>query len=177
MKNLEFVRGPGIQYPSKAAKAMISNEGEVVPFSETFKMIGAVENYLGVLEKAMIKTLMNVLETSKATADLWDLDGKKRHLWLEDYCAQLALLATQMIWTEETEKAFDDLESGSETAMKDYLNVILKRLDALIERVRTDLDDNLRAKIITVITIDVQERAVISNFVTKKIADMQSFQW
>jgi len=115
---------------------------------------------------------MNVLETSKATADLWDLDGKKRHLWLEDYCAQIALLATQMIWTEETEKAFDDLESGSETAMKDYLNVIIKRLDALIERVRTDLDDNLRAKIITVITIDVQERDVISNFVTKKIADM-----
>lgn len=47
----------------------------------------------------------------------------------------------------------------------------------MIERVRTDLDDNLRAKIITVITIDVQERDVISNFVAKKISDMQSFQW
>lgn len=121
MKNLDFVRGPGIQYPSKAAKAMISNEGEMVPFHETFKMVGAVENYLGDLEKAMIKTLMNVLDTSKSTADLWDLDGKKRHIWLEDYCAQIALLSTQIIWTEETEKAFDDLESGSETAMKDYL--------------------------------------------------------
>jgi hypothetical protein len=61
--------------------------------------------------------------------------------------------------------------------MKDYLATILKRLGALIERVRTDLDDNLRAKIITIITIDVQERDVISGFVTKKIADVQSFQW
>lgn len=121
MKNLEFVRGAGIQYPSRAASAMISNEGEIVPFTETFKMIGAVENYLNDLEKAMIKTLMDVLVEAKSTADLWDLDGKKRHIWLEDYCAQLALLATQIIWTEETEKAFDDLESGSETAMKDYL--------------------------------------------------------
>jgi dynein heavy chain len=120
MKTLEFVRGPGIQYPSRAASAMISNEGEIVPFTETFKMIGAVENYLNDLEKAMNKTLMDVLVESKGTADLWDLDGKKRHVWLEDYCAQIALLATQIIWTEETEKAFDDLESGSETAMKDY---------------------------------------------------------
>lgn len=144
---------------------MISNEGEIVPFSETFKMVGAVENYLNDLEKAMNKTLMDVLETSKSTADMWELDGKPRQIWLEDYCAQIALLATQIIWTEETEKAFDDLESGSETAMKDYLVTIIKRLDFLIERVRTDLDDNLRVKIITIITIDVQERDVISNFV------------
>jgi hypothetical protein len=61
--------------------------------------------------------------------------------------------------------------------MKDYLAVIVKRLGVLIERVRTDLDENLRAKIITIITIDVQERDVIANFVNKKITDVQSFQW
>jgi dynein heavy chain len=177
MKNLQFVRGAGIQYPSRAASGMISNEGEIVPFTETFKMVGAVENYLNDLEKMMVQTLMDVLNTSKSTADQWDLDGPKRHIWLEHYCAQIALLATQIIWTEETEKAFDELESGSENSMKDSLSTILRRLDALIERVRTDLDDNLRIKIITVITIDVQERDVISNFVAKKITDMQSFQW
>jgi hypothetical protein len=46
--------------------------------------------------------------------------------------------------------------------MKDSLSNILKRLDALIARVRTDLDNNLRIKIITIITIDVQERDVIT---------------
>ena len=59
--------------------------------------------------------------------------------------------------------------------MKDYLAVIVKRLGVLIERVRTNLDENLRAKIITIITIDVQERDVIANFVNKKITDVQSF--
>jgi dynein heavy chain len=87
MKNLKFIRGPGIQYPSRAAEGMISNEGEIVPFSEKFLMIGAVENYLNDLEKMMNKTLIDLLVTSKGTADLWDLDGKKRHIWLEDYCA------------------------------------------------------------------------------------------
>lgn len=176
LKCLEF-KDSSIK-PLRSATAMISNEGEIVPFTNLFIMSGAVENYLNDLEKAMVATLKDVLEASKATADLWDLDGKKRHVWLEDYCAQIALLATQIIWTEETEKAFDDLESGSETAMKDYFNLIVKRLMALIDRVRDPtLTDDLRMKIITIITIDVQERDVIDKFVVQKIADGSSFQW
>ena len=31
-------------------------------------------------------------------------------MWLDDYCAQLSLLASQIQWTEETAKAFEDLE-------------------------------------------------------------------
>jgi dynein heavy chain len=69
------------------------------------------------------------------------------------------------MWTEETEKAFDDLESGSETAMSDYLKVIKKRLSDLITRVRdASLSKDLRLKIITIITIDVYERDVIDKF-------------
>jgi hypothetical protein len=85
MKKLEFIHTH--VKPSRAASGMISNEGERVPFTEKFIMAGAVESYLNDLEKAMVNTLKDVLETSKGTADQWDLDGKKRHVWLEDYCA------------------------------------------------------------------------------------------
>ena len=62
--------------------------------------------------------------------------------------------------------------------MKDYFNLIVKRLMALIDRVRDPtLSDDLRMKIITIITIDVQERDVIDKFVLQKIADGSSFQW
>lgn len=37
--------------------------------------------------------LREILEAAKTTADNWDID-KQRHVWLEDYCAQIALLAT-----------------------------------------------------------------------------------
>jgi dynein heavy chain len=87
LNHLEFVRGPGIVYPSRSAKAMISSEKEIVPFTNIFTMAGPVESYLNELEKTMQNTLRDVLETSKHTADSWDLDGKKRHIWLEDYCA------------------------------------------------------------------------------------------
>ena len=52
-----------------------------------------MENYLCDLERMMQTTLRDVLEGAKSTADLWELE-KKRHEWLEDYCEQIALLAT-----------------------------------------------------------------------------------
>jgi len=155
---------------------MWSKEGEYVPFSKIFECNGAVENYLCDLERMMQLTLRDVLDTAKTTADNWDID-KKRHEWLEDYCAQIALLATQVLWTEETTRAFDELEGGSETAMKEYLVIILQRIKHLIERVRTPLSKDLRVKIITIITIDVHERDVIEDFVLKKIQDQQMFVW
>ena len=79
------------------------------------------------------------------------------------------MLATCIVWTEETGRAFEEIEGGSETAMKDYYGVCLGRIKNLIERVRMDLPMELRIKIITIITIDVHERDVVDMFVLKKI--------
>jgi len=176
MKRLEFVRGPGIPYPSKRAKGMYSNEGEYVPFETNFEAVGAVENYLNDLQTKMQVTLRDVLDLAKQTADMWEFE-KQRHIWLEDYCAQIALLATGVMWTEETGRAFDEHEGGSETAMKDYYNVIVLRIGHLIERVRTPLSADLRVKIITIITIDVHSRDVVDKFCLLRMYDQQGFLW
>jgi len=83
-------------------------------------MAGAVENYLCDLERCMQVNLRDQLEIAKATAYNWEISDRKRHEWLEDYCAQIALLATQVMWTEETIRAFDELDGGSETAMREH---------------------------------------------------------
>jgi dynein heavy chain len=178
MKSMVFLKGPGQPTPAKRAEGMISKEGERVQFSNIFECNGAVENYLCDLERMMQNTLKDILEASKLTADQWELDqDKPRHKWLEDYCAQISLLATQVVWTEETGRAFEEMEGGSETAMKDYAGVINARIKHLIDRVRESLNGDLRAKIITIITIDVHERDVIEDFVIKKIQDSQMFAW
>jgi len=179
MKSLDFIKGPGIQSPAKSAKGMWSKENEYVPFITPFHCAGAVENYLCDLETAMQATLQEHADDAKVTADAWDIEGKKRHFWLEDYCAQISLLATQILWTEETTRAFEELEGGSETAMKEYLTIIVTRIKHLIERVRTDLggSKDLRVKIITIITIDVHERDVVEGFVINKIQDQGMFIW
>jgi len=155
-------------------QGMFSKEDEYVPFKENFRCEGAVEVYLSNLELKMQHTLAEILINAKETTDEW-AEFKPREKWLEGYCAQLALLATQIVWTEETTRAFDDLESGSEGAMKDNLNLIKDRITKLIDRVRENLSSELRIKIITIITIDVHERDVVEMFVARKIMDSGAF--
>ena len=62
-------------------------------------------------------------------------------------------------------------------AMKEYYIVIKERLSKLIDRVRTDLSDELRVKIITIITIDVHERDVVEAFINQKILSAEHFYW
>jgi dynein heavy chain len=174
MRTLRFIDEG--KSPMRSSSGLISKEDEEVKFFDKFTCTGAVENYLCDLEAMMRSTLRQFLEVSKGTADNWEVE-KKRHDWLEDYCAQIALVTTQIMWTEEVNRCFDDLEGGSETAMKEYLVVVVARIAALIEKVRSDLSMELRVKIITIITIDVHERDVVDAFVLKKIQDVQSFAW
>lgn len=113
---------------------------------------------------------------AKARADNWELDVK-RQFWLDLFNAQCALVITQIIWTEEVLKVFDEVESGSETAMKGYFDLSVSRINDLINRVRTDLTPEQRVKIITIITIDVHGRDVIERFIKEKIVDTQAFLW
>merc|ERR1719337_253838 len=100
--------------------------------------------------------LRDILEQSRMAADNWEIDNP-REIWLRSWAVQLALVVTQIVWTEETSRAFDDLEGGSESAMKDYKRVCDDRIIALIQQVQTDLSADLRVKVITIITIDVHE--------------------
>jgi dynein heavy chain, axonemal len=170
------MKGEGQPVPAKNSNGMHSKLGEFVPFTGIFTCNGAVESYLCDIERQMQHTLRDLLEVAKQTADLWELE-KKRHDWLEDYCEQIALLGTQLMWTEGVARAFEELEGGSESAMKDYLNFILIGIKNLIERVREDLTSLIRNRIITIITIDVHARDVVDMFVNKKIADQQHFAW
>jgi dynein heavy chain len=61
--------------------------------------------------------------------------------------------------------------------MKDYGQTTILRINKLIERVRTDLNKDLRDKIITIITIDVHERDVVIEMVDKKIVESSHFKW
>lgn len=68
-------------------------------------------------------------------------------------------------------RCFEELEGGSENAMKDYKKVYEDRIDKLIRQVQQDLDKNLRVKIITLITVDVHLRDVVESFIAKKITE------
>eukprot|EP00929_Paragymnodinium_shiwhaense_P077081 TRINITY_DN3967_c0_g2_i2.p1 TRINITY_DN3967_c0_g2~~TRINITY_DN3967_c0_g2_i2.p1 ORF type:complete len:4576 (+),score=1729.31 TRINITY_DN3967_c0_g2_i2:93-13820(+) len=179
VSTLNFERAPDT---GKIACGHISKDSEKVQWNEELVLDGAVENYLVSLEAHLRCQLREVLEMARHTAENWEVDltpGAKtlRQFWLEDYCAQLALVGTQIVWTEETARAFEEIESGSENAMKEYKKVNDERIENLIKRVQTPLSRETRTKIITIITIDVHARDVVEFFVVNKVNDATDFKW
>jgi dynein heavy chain len=166
------------QDTGKIASGIVAKDGEKVHFAQDITLEGAVENYLVALEAHFRLMLRESLEQARHSADNWETENAKtREYWLEDYCAQLALVGTQIIWTEESMRTFEEIESGSENAMKEYKKVNDERIEKLIKRVQTPLSREVRNKIITIITIDVHARDVIENFVVSKITDSSDFKW
>ena len=173
---LSFVERDG--KPSKTATGMHSKEGEeYVALSEDFDCVGAVEDWLNRLVTAMRTTLMDILSKAKFTADHWEIE-KPRHKWLFDYPAQLALTASQIIWTEEVNSQFDAFADGNEQAMKEYASKVLAtRLEQLIQLVLGDLTHCDRTKIMTLITVDVHNRDVVQKLIDAKVQDSTAFAW
>jgi len=114
--------------------------------------------------------LYEVLKKAKEASENWDSsEGCERQNWVADYNAQVALLCTQIVWTEDVQRAFEDLQGGQEGAMKSAQTVIEGRIEELIKKVRGDLHWLERNKIINIITIDVHSRDVVEKFVVSKV--------
>ena len=107
-----------------------------------------------------------------------NIKKEDRRYYIDDFPAQISLLVTMNIWTEETEHAFEEIEGGNEDAMKKYLNICSNRITDLIKRVQGKISSHdLRIKIITVITVDVHGRDIVAGFIQKRINDLNNFNW
>ena len=126
----------------------------------------------------MRSTLFEILTEAKGTSDTWDTGtDKPREEWIKDYNAQVALLTTQIVWTEDVNRAFEELSSGAETAMKECVEQIKTRINKLINKVIKPLERLERMKVINIITIDVHGRDVVQSFVTNKVNEAEGFAW
>jgi dynein heavy chain, axonemal len=163
--------------PFDASKAMIAKDGEIVTFFTLFEMKGAVESWLNELVKHMQTTLRTVLRNSMDDANHWDDVNRTREDWVMTVPAQIALVTSQIVWTDEVEKTFEELESGQEDAMKKYNELCTARLEGLIRLVQGELSKGDRVKIITVITFDVHNRDVVTSLVQKKVENNVDFKW
>ena len=162
-----------------AAKAMISKDKERIDFPSVFEMAGTVERWLNDLVAFIQATLRVELSTSMEASAVWDstLPGDPREEWVFTAAAQICLLATQTVWTDDVEKALEQVEVGNEDALKKYADKCSSRLEALIRLVQNDLDEGDRVKIITVITSDVHNRDVVQGLNSKKVESALDFNW
>uniref|UniRef100_A0A4W4HCE4 Dynein, axonemal, heavy polypeptide 9 like n=1 Tax=Electrophorus electricus TaxID=8005 RepID=A0A4W4HCE4_ELEEL len=154
----------------EVAVGMLQQRARVCAFSEPCVCEGQAESWLGRLELAMTSTVRK--EISEAVAAYED---KPRDQWLFDYPAQVALTGSQIWWATDVGIAFQRVEEGFETALKDYNKKQISQLNSLINMLLGELSPGERHKIMTLCTIDVHARDVVAKLIAQKVNAL-SFQ-
>lgn len=171
MAKLKFQENDSGQ-PTKVALGMYSKDGEYVDFDEPCKLHGQVEDWLNrLLDKMQATVRHEFMESVVAYED------KPREQWLFEYPAQVVLAGTQIWWTTEVNISFARLEEGYENALKDYYKKQVTQLNTLINLLLGDLSKGDRQKIMTICTIDVHARDVVSKLIAQKVDNAQAFTW
>lgn len=152
---------------------MYAKDGEYVEFSTSgTDCEGPVEVWLNGLQKAMRVSIRFYFNDAVIA-----YEEKAREQWLFDYPAQVSLCSTQIWWTTEVSLAFSRLEEGYDNALKDYLKKQISQLSTLIALLIGELSKQDRQKVMTICTVDVHSRDVVSKLVQAKIESSQAFQW
>ena len=131
-----------------------------------------VEVWLNRIQDAMRSTLRHLIGEGVVS-----YEEKPRDQWLFDFPAQVSLCGTQIWWTSEVNIAFSRLEEGYDNAIRDYYKKQVSQLSTLISLLLGDLTKQDRQKIMTICTIDVHSRDVVSKLIQMKVESASAFQW
>uniref|UniRef100_A0A7N8XYV6 Dynein axonemal heavy chain 11 n=1 Tax=Mastacembelus armatus TaxID=205130 RepID=A0A7N8XYV6_9TELE len=171
MSDLEFAKNEQLANP-KFAVGMYSKEREYVPFQTECCCYGPVEVWLTCLEESMKESVRGHLSEAVCV-----YEDRPREQWILDFPAQVALTGSQIGWSNDMELVFKRLEEGYESALKDYNKKQISQLNSLISMLLTELSSGNRQKIMTICTIDVHARDVVTSLIAQKVTSSQTFQW
>ncbi|XP_054720541.1 dynein axonemal heavy chain 11-like [Uloborus diversus] len=157
---------------SDVATGIISRDGESLDLKDPCHCTGPVENWLNALLSAIRYTLKEYLSVALGTYE----DGH-REQWIFENAAQVALTGTQIWWAAEVSAALQRVRQGHETALKQYNKKQMLQLHHLIGLLLTDLSRDARQKVMTICTMDVHARDVVSRLVSLRVESELDFAW
>jgi len=152
--------------------AMISPEGEKVSLGKGLRARGNVEEWLGKVEEAMFVNLKKIMKAS-----LIDFDTSEREVWIGKWQSQIVLTVSQTMWCKEVTEI---LENGDENVVE-RLTLFEKKsfqnLTELAKMVRQELPELLRMSLVSLITLDVHARDIITEMIRVEVDDATNFEW
>ena len=169
--NLEFQTNDQGQV-TKGAIGMYSKEKEYVKFASECMCDGPVENWLGTVVSAMKKALSAEFKYS-----LPQYDEKPRTTWLFESSAQITIVVTRVMFTQQINEAFVQLEDGNTEILKEEQDRQVKQLSDLVTIITGELSKNDRKKLITLCTLDVHARDVVGRLIDDNVEKSDCFQW
>lgn len=137
--------------------AMISPEGEVVPFREKIypnRARGMVEKWLLQVEAMMAESIRYVIKDACA-----DFKGKDRNKWVIEWPGQIVIAGSQVFWTQECEGHI----AGD--TLNDYLEQCNVSIVDTVALVRGKLNMNARITLGALIVIDVHGKKLILKYI------------
>ncbi|XP_051576917.1 dynein axonemal heavy chain 11 [Myxocyprinus asiaticus] len=171
MADLEFSdKKEGGKAP--AAVGMFSRDREYVAFYSQCDCIGPVELWLTRLEDVMREGMRRHIAEAVAV-----YEERLREHWILELPAQVVLTASQIWWSTDMNLAFEQLAEGFEMALRDYNKKQITQLNSLINMLLGELNPSDRQKIMTLCTIDVHARDVVSKLIAQKVSSAQAFAW
>ncbi|KAI9363382.1 dynein heavy chain and region D6 of dynein motor-domain-containing protein [Zopfochytrium polystomum] len=150
--------------------AMISPEGERVPFIKTLKARGNVEAWLGSVEEAMVTVLRRLVKLAFA-----EYEDAKRSDWLKEHVGQVIVTANQVMWTKDVTEAIKS--SDPNKGLINLRQKCINNLSATATLVRGELTKIQRATLGALITIDVHNRDIVSGLIAAKVTGLADFEW
>jgi dynein heavy chain len=157
------------------ASCMISADGEEVDFQQAVLLEGAVETWLGNVERCMRLTLKEVLKACKTALKK---QASKRDRWVKEWPGQMLITASQIQWTADCTKALKSMkERGDKKGLRSMKKKQVAMLGKFSESLRGNLTKLQRLKVVALVTIEVHARDVIERLIKAGCSDVNAFEW
>uniref|UniRef100_A0A8C6R755 Dynein axonemal heavy chain 2 n=1 Tax=Nannospalax galili TaxID=1026970 RepID=A0A8C6R755_NANGA len=157
------------------AVGMFSGDGEYIDFLHPVLLEGAVESWLGDVERAMRMTLRDLLRNCRLALKKF---LNKRDKWVKEWAGQMVITASQIQWTADVTKC---LMTAKERSDKKILKVMKKKqvsiLNKYSETIKGNLTKIMRLKIVALVTIEIHARDVLEKLYKSGLLDVNSFDW
>ena len=170
IKNLKMIP-PGPANKTYEASMMNSPDGESASFADNVVIDGAVELWLGVVEKAMRRGIGKLLSNAVQT-----FKGKKEK-WVREHAGQLLITTGSIMWTMDCTKALIAISGGSKGALRQQKKKQVSYLNKLTAVIRGQLSKVERNKIVALITMEIHNRDVIERMVKANCSSVSDFEW
>lgn len=168
IKSLDFGEDP----KSTDIFGMKSGEGEYVGLGKNLKARGNIEKWLTDVETFMQNSLKRLGKKGYN-----DYASSERKEWVLNQPAQLVLSCHSIHWCGELEACLMPNSEDPGSALETFLDKNVKNLSMLSELVRTDLTKLQRKILVTLITLDVHNRDIVSTMISDKIYKITDFGW
>ncbi|CAK0888334.1 unnamed protein product [Prorocentrum cordatum] len=169
------LQGGGDKNKKWEAIGLVASDTEKVKLTPAVKIEGAVEQWLGQVEKRMIESLrMHLVKCHQGNINPKSM---KKERWVKEFPGQLLITSGQIAWTTDCTAALAKIEKGQKNALRMLKRSQTKYIGKLTDMIRKPLNKVERAKLVALITIEVHARDVQDSQKACKTESPSNFNW